>query len=304
MSGSWSIRIRIPAWTSGADDQRQRRRAERHHHPGQLRHRHPDLGRRRHRHRPAAHAGRHAGRQRQRQRRRGHLRPGGAVPATTATPTLSVAAGADRLVDHPDQQHRARVHRHRQRRPPSTSARSTTRRASTTPSTGTPTASSTGSGSYRLVNVGSGLVLGVQNMSTADGGLALQWGDTGTADHNWAGHHRRQRGPVPQRQQRQGPRRARTCPPPTTPASCSGPTTAPPTTAGPLLDNGDGTLQDPQRQQRQAARHPERLHRPGRPGRAGLRQRHRRQPVAARPQRLTSAPPGGLTGAVTRRPRR
>jgi DUF1680 family protein len=42
-----------------------------------------------------------------------------------------------------------------------------------------------GGGSYRLVNVGSGLVLGVQNMSTADGGLALQWGDTGTADHNW-----------------------------------------------------------------------------------------------------------------------
>jgi DUF1680 family protein len=40
-------------------------------------------------------------------------------------------------------------------------------------------------GSYRLVNVGSGLVLGIQDMSTADGGLALQWGDTGTADHDW-----------------------------------------------------------------------------------------------------------------------
>jgi DUF1680 family protein len=38
---------------------------------------------------------------------------------------------------------------------------------------------------YRLVNVGSGLVLGVQNMSTSDGGLALQWNDTGTADHIW-----------------------------------------------------------------------------------------------------------------------
>jgi hypothetical protein len=38
---------------------------------------------------------------------------------------------------------------------------------------------------YRLVNVGSGLVLGVQNMSTADGGRALQWSDNGTADHNW-----------------------------------------------------------------------------------------------------------------------
>ncbi|MBO4161117.1 MULTISPECIES: beta-L-arabinofuranosidase domain-containing protein [Micromonospora] len=44
---------------------------------------------------------------------------------------------------------------------------------------------STGGGSTRIVNVGSGLVLGIQNMSTADGGLALQWGDTGTADHNW-----------------------------------------------------------------------------------------------------------------------
>ncbi|MFB9415584.1 beta-L-arabinofuranosidase domain-containing protein [Dactylosporangium matsuzakiense] len=42
-----------------------------------------------------------------------------------------------------------------------------------------------GGGSYRLVNAASGLVLGVQNMSTADGGLALQWTDSGTADHNW-----------------------------------------------------------------------------------------------------------------------
>ncbi|MEW9531740.1 beta-L-arabinofuranosidase domain-containing protein [Microbispora sp. NPDC049125] len=42
-----------------------------------------------------------------------------------------------------------------------------------------------GSGSYRLVNAASGLCLGIQNMSTADGGLALQWTDNGTADHNW-----------------------------------------------------------------------------------------------------------------------
>ncbi|MEV4539211.1 beta-L-arabinofuranosidase domain-containing protein [Asanoa sp. NPDC049518] len=42
-----------------------------------------------------------------------------------------------------------------------------------------------GAASHRLVNAGTGLVLGIQNMSTADGGLALQWGDTGTADHNW-----------------------------------------------------------------------------------------------------------------------
>jgi DUF1680 family protein len=39
---------------------------------------------------------------------------------------------------------------------------------------------------YRLVNASSGLVLGVQDMSTADGAPALQWNDTGTPDHNWA----------------------------------------------------------------------------------------------------------------------
>jgi len=42
-----------------------------------------------------------------------------------------------------------------------------------------------GTGSHRLVNAGTGLVLGITNMSTADGGLAVQWGDTGTADHHW-----------------------------------------------------------------------------------------------------------------------
>ncbi|MDQ2588320.1 beta-L-arabinofuranosidase domain-containing protein [Saccharothrix yanglingensis] len=47
------------------------------------------------------------------------------------------------------------------------------------------TGGGSGSGSYRLVNAASGLVLGIRDMSTADGGLALQWGDTGTADHNW-----------------------------------------------------------------------------------------------------------------------
>ncbi|MFF5965296.1 beta-L-arabinofuranosidase domain-containing protein [Streptomyces collinus] len=40
-------------------------------------------------------------------------------------------------------------------------------------------------GTVRLANVGSGLVLGIQDMSTADGGRALQWNDSGTADHNW-----------------------------------------------------------------------------------------------------------------------
>ncbi|WP_369826373.1 RICIN domain-containing protein [Kitasatospora sp. MBT66] len=38
---------------------------------------------------------------------------------------------------------------------------------------------------FRLLNAGSGLVLGVQNMSTADGRPALQWNDSGTADHDW-----------------------------------------------------------------------------------------------------------------------
>ncbi|KOX06472.1 hypothetical protein ADK65_01690 [Streptomyces sp. NRRL B-1140] len=42
-----------------------------------------------------------------------------------------------------------------------------------------------GTGTVRLANVGSGLVLGIQNMSTADGGRALQWNDSGTADHDW-----------------------------------------------------------------------------------------------------------------------
>ncbi len=41
------------------------------------------------------------------------------------------------------------------------------------------------SGTFRLVNAASGLLLGIQNMSTADGGRALQWPDNGTADHDW-----------------------------------------------------------------------------------------------------------------------
>ncbi|THV29476.1 beta-L-arabinofuranosidase domain-containing protein [Glycomyces paridis] len=38
---------------------------------------------------------------------------------------------------------------------------------------------------YKLYNANSNLVLGVRDMSTADGGLAIQWNDTGTADHLW-----------------------------------------------------------------------------------------------------------------------
>ncbi len=42
-----------------------------------------------------------------------------------------------------------------------------------------------GGASFRLANAASGLVLGILDMSTADGGPALQWTDNGTADHNW-----------------------------------------------------------------------------------------------------------------------
>ncbi len=42
-----------------------------------------------------------------------------------------------------------------------------------------------GTASFRLANAASGLVLGIQDMSTVDGGLALQWTDNGTADHDW-----------------------------------------------------------------------------------------------------------------------
>ncbi|MEU9576958.1 beta-L-arabinofuranosidase domain-containing protein [Streptomyces chilikensis] len=45
--------------------------------------------------------------------------------------------------------------------------------------------SGTPGGSVRLVNAASGMVLGIQDMSTADGGRALQWDDSGTADHDW-----------------------------------------------------------------------------------------------------------------------
>ncbi|MEU5869856.1 beta-L-arabinofuranosidase domain-containing protein [Nonomuraea sp. NPDC047529] len=47
------------------------------------------------------------------------------------------------------------------------------------------TQGATTTASFRLVNAASGLVLGIQNMSTADGGPALQWTDNGTADHDW-----------------------------------------------------------------------------------------------------------------------
>ncbi|MEW2286380.1 beta-L-arabinofuranosidase domain-containing protein [Streptomyces sp. NPDC047841] len=39
--------------------------------------------------------------------------------------------------------------------------------------------------SVRLADAAGGLVLGIQDMSTADGGRALLWSDNGTADHDW-----------------------------------------------------------------------------------------------------------------------
>jgi DUF1680 family protein len=38
---------------------------------------------------------------------------------------------------------------------------------------------------FKLVNNATGLVLGVKDMSVANGGLAVTWGDTGTLDHRW-----------------------------------------------------------------------------------------------------------------------
>ncbi|MFM9555114.1 RICIN domain-containing protein [Streptomyces caniscabiei] len=42
------------------------------------------------------------------------------------------------------------------------------------------------SGYFKIFNVASGKVLGVQNQSTADGATVLQWDDNGTPDHEWA----------------------------------------------------------------------------------------------------------------------
>lgn len=39
---------------------------------------------------------------------------------------------------------------------------------------------------FKIFNVASGKVLGVQNQSTADGAKILQWDDNGTLDHEWA----------------------------------------------------------------------------------------------------------------------
>ncbi len=52
--------------------------------------------------------------------------------------------------------------------------------------TPTPTPTSTSTQTYdKIVNKNSGLVLGIQNASTSAGAQALQWYDTGAADHLW-----------------------------------------------------------------------------------------------------------------------
>lgn len=42
-----------------------------------------------------------------------------------------------------------------------------------------------GNGEYKIKNVSSGLLLGIQNASTNQGASALIWGDNGTSDHLW-----------------------------------------------------------------------------------------------------------------------
>jgi hypothetical protein len=53
-----------------------------------------------------------------------------------------------------------------------------------TPSGSSPTYLNSGS-TYKLQNLNSGFVLGVEDEGTADGDNVLQWGDNGTSDHNW-----------------------------------------------------------------------------------------------------------------------
>ena len=182
MSGSWSIRVRIPAWTTGATISVNGMAQNVTTTPGSyatvtrtwaagdtvtV----------------ACRCGSSCSGQRQRQRRRDHLRPGGAVRQLRQhqppLPSLNVSSIT--------------------RTSASALAFTATANGSTvnlgpfydahgfnyTVYWSTTGGGNPGGGSSRLVNVGSGLVLGIQNMSTADGGLALQWGDTGTADHNW-----------------------------------------------------------------------------------------------------------------------
>ena len=101
------------------------------------------------------------------------------------------------------------------------------------------------------------------------------------------GHRdRRRRRPLPQRQQRQGPRRGEHVHRRQRPRSAMGRQRhrRPPLAAA---EQQRRHVPDPQCQQRQAPRHPQRLDRLGRPGGPGRRQRHHRQPVAAGGQCMT-----------------
>ena len=115
-------------------------------------------------------------------------------------------------------------------------------------------------GSFRLVNVGSGLVLGIQNMSTADGGLA--------SAVERQRHRRPQLGLITDgtaiRLRNVNSGKVLGVENMSTADNARVLQWADNGTADhrwTLARQGDGTLQDPQRQQRQAARHPERLHR-------------------------------------------
>lgn len=47
---------------------------------------------------------------------------------------------------------------------------------------GSLTLTAAGSGLYKVAHKASGLLFGIQDMGTGDGGAALSWGDNGTAD--------------------------------------------------------------------------------------------------------------------------
>ena len=190
--------------------------------------------------------------------------------------TLSRAARADHVARSPG----PAPARWRSPPPPtgrrSTSARSTTRTATTTPSTGTPPAAAAPAAPATGWSTRPAAWCSAsRTCPPPTAGSPLQWGDTGTADHNWELIVDGTRGPAPQRQQRQGPRRGEHVHRRQRPRPAVGRQRH----RRPPLDARRQRRrhpQDPQRQQRQAAGHPQRLHRQRRAGRAGPGQRQRR----------------------------
>ena len=169
--------------------------------------------------------------------------------------TLSRAAGADHVLGHPDQHHRARLHRHRQRRdgqPRPVLRRPRPQLHRLLERHGQ---AGTGDASFRLVNAASGLVLGIQNMSTADGGLAAAVGRH---------RHRRPRLGADRRRHRVRLRNVNSgkvlgVENMSTADNARVLQWADNGTADhrwTIVDVGDGYPQAPQREQRQAARHP------------------------------------------------